>query len=193
MAAKKILMLVGDFGEDYEIMVPYQTLLAVGHQVHAGYDALVVPGGRRNICASIASCWKWSSTSPAPCRWTFFICTALLLSGDAGPPHGSAEAGPAFDVVDCLLKRGESTTTSIETVSLRRRAEPYIVGVDFDIVLQLRKVFVVAAAEANEAIHDTDVAFDSVVVKKGSSCDYIFVIWDRGHTQTLVWQNTWLR
>lgn len=35
MAAKNILMLVGDFGEDYEIMVPYQALLAVGHQVHA--------------------------------------------------------------------------------------------------------------------------------------------------------------
>lgn len=35
MAAKKILMIVGDFGEDYEIMVPFQTLQAVGHQVHA--------------------------------------------------------------------------------------------------------------------------------------------------------------
>jgi len=35
MAAKKILMIVGDFGEDYEIMVPFQALLAVGHQVHA--------------------------------------------------------------------------------------------------------------------------------------------------------------
>lgn len=35
MAAKKILMIVGDFGEDYEIMVPYQALLAVGHDVHA--------------------------------------------------------------------------------------------------------------------------------------------------------------
>ena len=35
MAAKKILMIVGDFGEDYEIMVPYQALLAVGHAVHA--------------------------------------------------------------------------------------------------------------------------------------------------------------
>lgn len=35
MAAKTILMPVGDFGEDYEIMVPYQALLAVGHQVHA--------------------------------------------------------------------------------------------------------------------------------------------------------------
>ncbi|MFZ6774659.1 DJ-1/PfpI family protein [Undibacterium sp. SXout7W] len=35
MASKKILMLVGDFVEDYEAMVPFQTLLAVGHQVHA--------------------------------------------------------------------------------------------------------------------------------------------------------------
>ncbi len=35
MGAKKILMLVGDFVEDYEVMVPFQTLLAVGHTVHA--------------------------------------------------------------------------------------------------------------------------------------------------------------
>jgi protease I len=35
MGAKKILMLVGDFVEDYEVMVPFQTLLTVGHQVHA--------------------------------------------------------------------------------------------------------------------------------------------------------------
>ncbi|MHB1551510.1 MAG: DJ-1/PfpI family protein [Vulcanimicrobiaceae bacterium] len=35
MTAKKILMLAGDYGEDYEIMVPFQTLLAVGHTVHA--------------------------------------------------------------------------------------------------------------------------------------------------------------
>ncbi len=33
--AKKILMLVGDFGEDYETMVPFQALQAVGHTVHA--------------------------------------------------------------------------------------------------------------------------------------------------------------
>jgi protease I len=88
--AKKILMLVGDYVEDYEAMVPAQTLMAVGHSVHtvcpgkapgdsvatsihdfegqqtysekrghnfaitadfasasaAGYDALVIPGGR---------------------------------------------------------------------------------------------------------------------------------------------------
>jgi protease I len=35
MGAKKILMLVGDYVEDYEVMVPFQTLLAVGHEVHA--------------------------------------------------------------------------------------------------------------------------------------------------------------
>jgi len=90
MAVKKILMLVGDYVEDYEAMVPYQMLLMVGHRVDtvcpekkpgetvrtavhdfdgaqtysekpghnfaitadfeavqpAGYDALVVPGGR---------------------------------------------------------------------------------------------------------------------------------------------------
>jgi protease I len=35
MPAKKILMICGDYCEDYETMVPFQTLLAVGHQVHA--------------------------------------------------------------------------------------------------------------------------------------------------------------
>jgi protease I len=35
MAGKRILMLVGDFGEDYEIMVPFQALQMVGHTVHA--------------------------------------------------------------------------------------------------------------------------------------------------------------
>jgi protease I len=35
MAAKKILMLVGDFVEDYETMVPFQALQMVGHAVHA--------------------------------------------------------------------------------------------------------------------------------------------------------------
>ncbi|MEQ9634671.1 MAG: DJ-1/PfpI family protein [Devosia marina] len=86
----KILMVTGDYTEDYETMVPFQALLACGHEVHAvcpgkkageqvatsihdfegaqtysekrghnftlnasfeqidpaGYDALVVPGGR---------------------------------------------------------------------------------------------------------------------------------------------------
>ena len=33
--SKKILMICGDFGEDYEIMVPFQALKAVGHDVQA--------------------------------------------------------------------------------------------------------------------------------------------------------------
>lgn len=39
MPAKKILMPVGDFVEDYEVMVPFQALLMVGHTVH-----VVCPG-----------------------------------------------------------------------------------------------------------------------------------------------------
>jgi deglycase len=35
MAARKILMLVGDYVEDYEVMVPFQALQMVGHTVHA--------------------------------------------------------------------------------------------------------------------------------------------------------------
>lgn len=41
MAAKKLLMLVGDYVEDYEVIVPFQALLMVGHQVSA-----VCPGKR---------------------------------------------------------------------------------------------------------------------------------------------------
>ena len=35
MAAKMILMLVGDYVEDYEAMVPFQALQMIGHEVHA--------------------------------------------------------------------------------------------------------------------------------------------------------------
>ena len=39
---RKILMIVGDYTEDYEVMVPYQALTMIGHTVHAvcpGKDA----------------------------------------------------------------------------------------------------------------------------------------------------------
>ena len=42
MAAKKILLLAGDYVEDYEVMVPFQALQMVGHTVHA-----VCPGKAR--------------------------------------------------------------------------------------------------------------------------------------------------
>jgi protease I len=35
MSRKSILMLVGDYVEDYEVMVPFQVLTMVGHTVHA--------------------------------------------------------------------------------------------------------------------------------------------------------------
>jgi protease I len=35
MSVKRILMLVGDFVEDYEVMVPFQALTMIGHTVHA--------------------------------------------------------------------------------------------------------------------------------------------------------------
>jgi protease I len=41
MPQKRILMLVGDYVEDYEVMVPYQMLLLMGHQVD-----VVCPGKR---------------------------------------------------------------------------------------------------------------------------------------------------
>jgi len=49
MAGKKILMLVGDFGEDYEIMVPFQALQMVGHTVHA-----VCPGKKKGDAVKTA-------------------------------------------------------------------------------------------------------------------------------------------
>lgn len=41
MAVKKILFLIGDYVEDYEVMVPFQALQMVGHRVDA-----VCPGKR---------------------------------------------------------------------------------------------------------------------------------------------------
>jgi hypothetical protein len=45
MAAKKILFLVGDFAEDYEVMVPFQALTMLGHSpLEGGGFELSVPG-----------------------------------------------------------------------------------------------------------------------------------------------------
>jgi len=35
MTSRKILIVTGDYAEDYEVMVPFQALLMVGHDVHA--------------------------------------------------------------------------------------------------------------------------------------------------------------
>lgn len=45
----KLLMLVGDFVEDYEVMVPFQALQVVGHTVHA-----ICPDKRSGDCVRTA-------------------------------------------------------------------------------------------------------------------------------------------
>jgi protease I len=49
MAKQKVLMLVGDFVEDYEVMVPFQMLLRVGHEVDA-----VCPGKKAGDTVAMA-------------------------------------------------------------------------------------------------------------------------------------------
>jgi len=49
MARKKILMLVGDYVEDYEAMVPFQMLLLAGHDVQA-----VCPGKKAGEAVATA-------------------------------------------------------------------------------------------------------------------------------------------
>lgn len=49
MSKKKILMLVGDYAEDYETMVPFQALQMIGHWVDA-----VCPGKAVGDCIQTA-------------------------------------------------------------------------------------------------------------------------------------------
>ena len=42
--AKKIMLLVGDYVEDYETMVPFQMLVMAGHKVDA-----MCPGDRKSV------------------------------------------------------------------------------------------------------------------------------------------------
>src|SRR6188472_4332361 len=49
MPRKKILLLAGDYVEDYEVMVPFQMLLMIGHEVHA-----VCPGKKAGEAVATA-------------------------------------------------------------------------------------------------------------------------------------------
>lgn len=141
MAAKKILMICGDYCEDYETMVPFQALQAVGHTVHAvcpgkaagdsiktaihdfegaqtysekpghnftlnasfadikaaGYDALVLPGGRgpeylRNDAAVVAMVKHFFEAKKPVAA----ICHAAQLLAGAGVLKGrTCSAYPA--------------------------------------------------------------------------------------------------
>jgi len=64
--AKKILMLVGDFVEDYEVMVPFQALQIAGHDVHAvcpdkkaGGADIILRSTRRMPRSTRATTTRW--------------------------------------------------------------------------------------------------------------------------------------
>ncbi len=61
--AKKILMLVGDFAEDYEVMVPFQALLAVGHTVRFRVDSFTARDVTNGTPRNGSRCGADSSTS----------------------------------------------------------------------------------------------------------------------------------
>ena len=50
MGAKKILMLVGDFVEDYEVMVPFQALQMVGQMDDEGFGNCSNHGECEAVC-----------------------------------------------------------------------------------------------------------------------------------------------
>jgi len=80
MAAKKILMLVGDFVEDYEAMVPFQALQMVGHMVHA-----VCPGKKRGeyVQTAIHDFEGHQTYSEKPGhRFTLNACFSEIKAGD---------------------------------------------------------------------------------------------------------------
>jgi protease I len=67
---RKILMLVGDFAEDYEVMVPFQALQAVGHTVHA-----VCPGKKAGEIIR-TSIHDFEGTRPTAKRGHNFVLNA---------------------------------------------------------------------------------------------------------------------
>lgn len=78
MGPKKILIIAGDFVEDYEIMVPYQALLMVGHHVD-----VVCPD--KNAKDTIATCVHdfESEQTYSEKRGHNFVLTATFSSVDS--------------------------------------------------------------------------------------------------------------
>ena len=83
--SKKILMLVGDYGEDYEIMVPFQALQAVGHKVHA-----VCPGKKagEKIRTAIHGYLRWARPGIHPPQPAPAGNRAAFLYGKQTRRHG---------------------------------------------------------------------------------------------------------
>lgn len=81
--AKKILMLAGDFVEDYEVMVPFQALLAVGFEVHA-----VCPGKKSGETVATAIHDFIGFQTYAELRGHNFTLTATFDEIDVTSYHG---------------------------------------------------------------------------------------------------------
>jgi len=80
---KRILMLVGDFVEDYEAMVPFQALQAAGHTVHA-------PSARTRLRATRSaqrSTTSWATRPIGRHRGTQAVTDGALVSTPAWPAH----------------------------------------------------------------------------------------------------------
>ncbi|ATJ82989.1 DJ-1/PfpI family protein [Halomonas beimenensis] len=163
---KTILMITGDFTEDYETMVPFQALQALGHRVHAvcpdkaagdsvataihdfegdqtytekpghrftlnadfaavevaGYDALVVPGGRApeylrlnpEVLAMVRHFFDADKPVAAICHGVQLLTAAGVLEGrhcaayPACRPEVEAAGGVYADIaVDAAMTEGK--------------------------------------------------------------------------------------
>jgi protease I len=94
MGSKKILQLVGDFAEDYEVMVPFQALTMVGHSVH-----VVCPNKKSGECIATSIHESEGEQTYSEKRGHNFILNgtfsevkskkydALLISGGRAPEY----------------------------------------------------------------------------------------------------------
>lgn len=110
--SKKILFLVGDFVEDYEAMVPFQTLAAVGHSVHS-----VCPGKKagESVATSIHD-FEGQQTYSEKRGHNFAINAdfpasadgwdALVIPGGRAPEYLRLDAG-VIALVQAFAKAGK--------------------------------------------------------------------------------------
>ncbi len=166
MATKRILMIVGDYGEDYEIMVPYQALLMVGHEVDtvcpdkragdmiktavhdfegaqtysekpghnftlnadfaevepAGYDALVLPGGRApeylRLNAGVLELVRHFAEADKPIA---ALCHGLQILSAAGVLAGRACTGYPAVAPEVSQAGGEWVETAVDRAHVHGR------------------------------------------------------------------------
>ena len=121
MARKNILMLVGDYVEDYEVMVPFQALVMVGHSVHA-----VCPGKKSGEVVRV--------------RVTLFPTANLFLPGHRIRLDVSSSNFPKFDV--------NPNTGEPEGKALRKRVAMNTVFVDAARPSRVRKCSALPCCEA---------------------------------------------